>query len=297
MNFLDKLLEREFPNENFEKTSTCVSQQKINELRQVIKRAKLKQIIDNDKRIFDRYECASININLENVCISDIKLFSILLLAKTPYQAFLTLIKNITLEDCYISVIHLSYGIQNDVNELTNYLLNNVILPKFRTEKDYDELISAAITIEEFSKYSCDDEKEFIQLRTYKKYQRIIYCIYFSIACRDKKTFTSTLMNRTLRSNNYWMINSYMIDDFIKEQNGNKLIPLIEEYNQLLTIKQIDKCMAKILLLKNSKKSLFNKLEPILSPYKDNENVPHIDKFFSILLMQDLAEEDFEFED
>lgn len=293
--FLDELLKKELPDEQFEK-STSISQQKINDFMQVIKRIKLKQALKKDEQIYDKYECASINITPENICISDRKLYSILLLARSPYQAFLTLIKNITIEDCYTSVVNLSYGIVNDIDNLTVYLLKNIVLPEYRNEECLDELISASITIDEFSFYECINEKNFIKEHTYKKYQRIIYCIYFSIASRDKQTLTVSLMNDRLVVDNYWMINSKMVDEFIKEQNGKKLVSLLEKHIQLLSVKQIDRCMAKVLLIKNAKKSLYDKLEPILNPYKDNENVPHIDKFYSIRLMQELSEEETEFE-
>ena len=280
---VDEILKRRFPDETFDKDVICISKSKIEEYTQVLKRAQLNQSLPKDEKIIEK--CKYAVVEDEYHYLNEFYLMAILILAKNPYQAFITTAKYITIESCYTSIINLSYGIMDNMNMS---LLTNIVLPCYRYEELIEELQNKKIALEEL-KYCQEEERIYIEEHTYAKYERVFYCIYCYVALRDEEAFTLTLLYGKLSTMNYWLVSQEMINYFIKKYNAKVLLKVLNKSIDLLTVKQIDKCIAKILLMKNAD-SIFKSLEPLLEPYKNEENIPHIDKFYSIQLMKELAE-------
>lgn len=280
---VDEILKRRFPDETFDKDVICISKSKIEEYTQVLKRAQLNQSLPKDEKIIEK--CKYAVVEDEYHYLNEFYLMAILILAKNPYQAFITTAKYITIESCYTSIINLSYGIMDNMNMS---LLTNIVLPCYRYKELIEELQNKKIALEEL-KYCQEEERIYIEEHTYAKYERVFYCIYCYVALRDEEAFTLTLLYGKLSTMNYWLVSQEMINYFIKKYNAKVLLKVLNKSIDLLTVKQIDKCIAKILLMKNAD-SIFKSLEPLLEPYKNEENIPHIDKFYSIQLMKELAE-------
>ena len=283
-NIIDEILKRELPNELFDKTVSCISKSRIEEYTQALKRDQVNQTLSKDKKIIKEYK--SIILEDKYYYSSEILLIAILILAKNPYQAFITLAEHITIEFCYTTIIDLSYGIMNDIS--TN-IISNITLPEYRHKQIIKELRNKERNELEKFNYRFEEHQLYIDEHTYAKYKRVFYCIFCYVALRDEEAFSLTLLYGQFATNNYWLVSQKMINNFIKKYNAKILLKVLNKSINLLTAKQIDKCIAKILLMKNTA-NIFKSLEPLLEPYKDEENVPHIDKFYSIQLMKELVE-------
>lgn len=280
---VDEILKRRFPNKTFDKNVICIPKSKIEEYMQVLKREQLNQSLPKDEKIIEK--CKNAVIEDEYHYLNEFYLMAILILAKNPYQAFITTAKYITIESCYTSIINLSYGIMDNMNMS---LLANIVLPDYRYEEIIEELQNKKIALEE-SMYCSEEEQTYIEEHTYAKYERVFYSIYSYVAFRDEEAFTLTLLYGKISTTNYWLVSQKMLNYFIKKYNAKVLLKILNRSIDLLTVKQIDNCVAKILLMKNAD-SIFKSLESLLEPYKNEENIPHIDKFYSIQLMKELAE-------